>query len=69
MDSYSEYTDLVDHISERDGATGHVGSDGERTFMDLVTALLVIRRKGEEIRLRHMGKLLEDRRLKVSDFQ
>lgn len=69
LDSYSEYTELLDYISKRKSASNQVGSGRRRTFLDLVKALLEIRRKGEEISFTHMGKLLEDRRLIESDFK
>ena len=69
LDSYSEYTELLDYISKRDSVGSHIGSDRRRTFLDLVRALLEIRMKGGDISLTHMGRFLEDQRLMESDFK
>jgi len=69
LDSYSEYMELLDHINKRDNASNQASSDRHRPFRDVIRILLKIRRKGEEISLTHMGKLLEDQRLLERDFK
>ncbi|RDW76207.1 hypothetical protein BP5796_07028 [Coleophoma crateriformis] len=58
LNSYLEYRELLDYIGKRGGS-----------FRDLVRGLLEIRRKGEDISLTHMGKLLDDQQLTESDFK
>jgi len=69
MHSYSEYTELLGHLKRTDRAGGRVSSVRSNSMTNLLGGLLGVRRKGEEIGLTHMGRLLQGRRLAERDFE
>jgi hypothetical protein len=66
IDGYSEYTELLDHLNR---VGGRVSSVESSPMINLLRALLGVRRKGEDIGLTHMGRLLQGRRLAERDFE
>jgi hypothetical protein len=69
IDNYSEYRELLDHLKQAGRAAGQVSSAESSPMINLLRALLGVRRKGEEIDLTHMGRLLQGRRLAERDFE
>jgi hypothetical protein len=69
IDSYEEYMELLDHLKRADRVGGQVSLLENSLMINLLRALLGVRRKGEDIGLTHMGRLLQGRRLVERDFE